>query len=144
MIKRKHYTIPLEVLDPMNASFLTSDEYIDLRSWYGMKQLIFKYKSDDDADEEENDDELFNQLQISATSTAEAAKKVSKANAPAHSTSENRKEKRKLKKERTRIAAKTCDMDLIPLIRRVMSRDVDKGKKLLLLAEKNLSNLESF
>ena len=144
MIKRKHYTIPLEVLDPMNASFLTSDEYIDLRSWYGMKQLIFKYKSDDDADEEENDDELFNQLQISATSTAEAAKKVSKANAPAHSTSENRKEKRKLKKRADKIAAKTCDMDLIPLIRRVMSRDVDKGKKLLLLAEKNLSNLESF
>ena len=68
---------------------------------------------------EENDDELLNQLQISATSTAEAAKKgVKSERAPAHSTSENRKEKRKLKKRADKIAAKTCDMDLIPLIRR--------------------------
>ena len=91
----------------MNASFLASDEYADLRSWYD-EAVDICYKSDDDADEEENDDELFNQLQISATSTAEAMFKMSKSNGPAHSTSENRKEKRACEKK----SGQDCSKDL--------------------------------
>ena len=72
------------------------------------------------------------------------AKKTSKVKAPVHSTSENRKEKRKLKKKSgQKLQQRPAIWILFLLIRRVMSRDV-YGKKLLFLAEKNLSNLESF
>lgn len=145
-VKRKYYTIPLEILDPLNKKYLGSSEYTNLRTWYGMKSIVSKYQ-DDDEENDENDEDLFKKFETrkdTATPVHVAKNTNSREPAILQANPEILKAKRKEKQRAGRIAKKTCNLDLIPLMRRILSRDIDKGKKLLKLAEKNFSLLDSF
>ena len=157
IIRRDGYTIPLFIEDPLNKTFLASEEYARLRRWYGMTMLKVIYSDselEEDAETENVLDALAKQKKIETIETEAIPKKASTSVAVVEESIANsatiqqkqaeKKQIRKEKKRATQIAEKARAINLTPVIRALIAVDAEKGNSLLRLVGHNITLLENF